>query len=314
MKANSKLLSVCNWALIVILFFLFSLQSFGQKAKVIINQDPNRPEGFSFIDSLGKESAYLTTSDLCKRNPYSKITLMPRSGGVPGNYQAFDTEGLSVHQIKAGLNNTIKEFPIDSVLEKAKKITASYNWYYDYQHENYLTIIYTLTIYDEELIEIWVESEINVYESIDRPILVFTDYHNLQQICISPDGEYMITGQVLSMIGDGASDLPIGMLLFNLKNKTYIGAMPNVIGNVEQAQYEQGFFLLYAYIDYDAFVINDNIPVKVVVDPENRKIYTKKYNWLASDLTEDNLLHIKSISFPNGEDIMTYKSSPLIRK
>jgi len=69
---NTPLIAVFAYRSILLvasMLFLLFVPSKGQN-RILINQDPNRPEGFYCVDSTGKEIAYITESELYRKSPY----------------------------------------------------------------------------------------------------------------------------------------------------------------------------------------------------------------------------------------------------
>ncbi|MCC7505261.1 MAG: hypothetical protein IT259_08170 [Saprospiraceae bacterium] len=293
--------------LVASMLFLLFVPSKGQN-RILINQDPNRPEGFYCVDSTGKEIAYIPQSQQYDQSPYLKILLVPNKTDVdvPGMFKIYNTENLSAEKIKKGLNHTVKKMPEDSILEKSMIIIVSYNCWYDYHFQNYLVSMYSLTIYDENSEGIWVETVINVYDGTGRLVCDLTDYHSILEAIISSDGKYMLALQSFPMWGDGTGSIPVGMLLYNLEKPSCVGSIPNILGDYELINFDQGVFLFYAYINYDPLVSGDYIPVKVIVDPENHKAYVKSCRMPTIESENRDRLHLKSNESPDGEEIGTY--------
>jgi hypothetical protein len=278
------------------------------KDGIIVNPNPAREDGYSFIDETGTEIYYLSENEIQNRNPYIKNTIPARKTSGEGFYQQFD--GLTTKEIRKTLPTCLKSSPSDIILKKAGVITASLvNVELNPDDPFFLIITYALEIFDKEnLVADWTETTIHVYNKKGNLISNINDSHNIQGAFISPDGKYIIANEIIDRIGDGVSEIPASVIIYDVLAQKIIGRLNNEAGNyytdVRRSIYEKNMFLLYSSLGSELEDARNFKVIKLIIDPGNKKVYHKEV------VPTENLppaLRLKSTTVPQGEDIKTYK-------
>ncbi|MCC6411248.1 MAG: hypothetical protein IT270_06295 [Saprospiraceae bacterium] len=281
------------------------------KFGVNVNTDPLRPGGYVFCNLEGKEIAYLAEDELYNKNPYKNLDFPPVKIQDNG-YASYSLEGFSEEKILNALSNHVKIPPKRSVLKEAGiLIAALVSWDYYRKNPQHLLVSYGVVLYDKQSwIEIWAESTMHVYNNEGKLVSEITDAKNIQGGCISPDGNFIVANLVLGATGDGQGDQHIGLAVYDVNGKKFIGKINNKNGtyltNARYCQYEDGCFLIYASL-YRDNVEDEYTLVKLIINPKQKLFYQKKSEPTNNPLNDSYLLHLKSSQHPNGEDVNTYE-------
>ena len=276
-------------------------------ARVMLNQNPAREDGFVFINSKEEEVSFLSEKELNNRNPYSKNSLAPKKLDGDDFYNQF--KGLSPEEIRTRLPKGLKSLPSDIILKNAGVISTNLTSY-DFNQDNsqFLVVTYSIVIYNHQsLEEEWVETTIHVYDKQGDLMSTIVDNHNLQGSFISSDGKYILANEILGRIGDGVGETNIGLVVYDVKKSKLIEKIVNKSGfyitDVKMSLYEDGCFLLYASLFKDIFTSDDFVSLILVIDPNKRMLYQKK---IEETQKISPVLQLKSKTNPEGVDISTF--------
>jgi len=283
------------------------------KVGAAVSYDPKKPSGYVFMDAQGKEVNFIAQKDLYNRNPYNKINLgLARQGDTPGSFQSYTIKNLSAEEIKKGLPKTLTSIPKEGVIKKIGLInTYLINVDCNWDDPRFMIVSYALVMYDKEsLAQEWVETTIHVYDNKGRLISTIVDHHNILGAFISPDGKYILANEILDRFGDGTSEAPIGLVIYDVTKGIFMATLKNRFMDYDHhVNVKDGKFNFYGAFAKNYVIDGGNddfVSMKFIIDPRNRILYQKPYK-VGPSSHDRPIFNSKSSAYPNGEDLSTYE-------